>query len=442
MNSRNALQLAEVGTETARVLIVDDDAMVRDAVLAMLERRDRRVVVCSDAASAEIALREFRFTHIISDLQLSQIPFEGVSFVDSARRALPDSRIVVMTGYSSPIVKSTALAVGADAFLAKPFDSMDMERALRLEASGGDDVPADAALRVSDIDELLSGGGIEASFQPILDFFSSSSSIYGFEALARVPAGWPFHDMSTLFEYARHKDRSAEINAACVERALRSAARRLTKGLLFVNVGPDVIGSRPFLERMRVAVAESGIAPQRIVIELTENAGAYDAARAIAGIDALRREGMRFAIDDAENAADNLRLIEQIRPAYMKIGHRVGASFQLEGSKSASVRRVVALAAAISAEVILEGIDSRETLLHARRYGIRYGQGFWLGAPMDAAAAAELHSDSGRRVRSAGERRSALRGTRASPLVPVIPAAPGSVSALSYQPDPFGLDRA
>ncbi len=127
-----------IDAKAATILIVDDDALVCDAVLAMLEREDRRVVVCGDARSAQLALREFRFTHVVCDLQLSELPFEGVAFVDFVRQALPTARIVVMTGYPSPIVRSTALAVGADAFLPKPFGASDIAYALRLDTAPPD----------------------------------------------------------------------------------------------------------------------------------------------------------------------------------------------------------------------------------------------------------------------------------------------------------------
>lgn len=109
------------------ILLVEDDPIVAAGVAAMLEREGRTVVVCNDAASAEVALSKQLFTHVVTDLQLSAAPFEGVQLIGAARRSQPESRIIAMSGYASQIVESAALAVGADAFLGKPFEIEQLE---------------------------------------------------------------------------------------------------------------------------------------------------------------------------------------------------------------------------------------------------------------------------------------------------------------------------
>lgn len=370
------------------ILVVDDDETVAEGIVAMLEGEGRTVVVCHDAEAAQMALKEFPFTHVISDLQLSSIPFEGVHLVDAARRAQPDSRIVVVSGYGSHIVKSTALAVGADAFLSKPFDREELEVALGESlAVATDSSDTGHLVYVRDVDALLASRSLISHFQPIVNLHTEEPQIFAFEALARAGENWPFQDMRTLFEYAAQKRKIVEINAACIEAALTHGARLSARTNLFVNIDPPALSSSGFVNHICAVAASAGVRLTQIVLELTENAITYDHSATIRSIDALRALGVRFAIDDAESAVANLQLVEQIRPAYMKISHHMGTDFHTDPKKVDAVMRIVGLAHILRAPVILEGIESPATFECARQIGIEFGQGFWLGEPVDAATA-------------------------------------------------------
>jgi EAL domain-containing protein (putative c-di-GMP-specific phosphodiesterase class I) len=373
------------------VLILDDEPLVAEALAAMLESEGRTVVVCHDTASAELALREFPFTHVISDLQLSNdVPFEGVRFVDTVRRAQPDSRIVVVSGFASYIVKSAALANGADAFLAKPFELEDIETAL---ASGSDhrlDAAANGGrvVRVAGLDALLSPTSLTAHFQPIVNLQKSGWPVEGFKALARVAEGWPFSDMKTLFDYAARKHRLVELNTACLTRALRESSCLTPSALLFVIFDPAVISSGGVKNAVRRAASASNISPDRIVIELTENVINYDDASAFASVDELRSDGFKFAIGQAESALADTNFFDRVRPEFLKISHHAGASFQTDAGRTEIIRNMVDLGRERGITIVLDGIDSRETAEAARDCGVELAQGFWIGAPMQAAAAA------------------------------------------------------
>lgn len=373
-------------TETT-ILVVDDDPVVADGLSSMLKRDGRTVVVCHDLQSAQLALDEFPFTHVVSDLELSSAALEGVQLVDSARRTHPDSRIVVVSGSTSTVAMSTALAVGADFFLSKPCESSEIEAALGAPVAHpiGSAFPEGGVLHhVHDLDAILASHDLTSHYQPIFDLTAGALRPVAFEALARPGYRWPFRDMSTLFEYAVQKKRAVELNTACIDTAFSNASRLPADTLLFVNLDPRVLGSRDFVSVIRRAATASGIDLSRVIFELTEHAMLFDQTLAFKAIDALRWEGARFAIDDAESAAANLRFLEQIRPEYFKLSHRLGSSFQKEPRKLNSVTRIAALARVLGARVVLEGIDSRETLDAAREAGIDYVQGFWLGPPAEA----------------------------------------------------------
>ena len=107
-------------TATWDVLVVDDEAVVREAVVRVLLADGLKVAVAPDAESAlaHPALAACR-------LVLCDIMLPGASGLEAARamrRARPALPIVLMTGYATAGVESEAHDAGATAFLAKPFD--------------------------------------------------------------------------------------------------------------------------------------------------------------------------------------------------------------------------------------------------------------------------------------------------------------------------------
>jgi EAL domain-containing protein (putative c-di-GMP-specific phosphodiesterase class I) len=368
------------------MLLVEDDTLVAEGIAAMLEREGRTVVVCSDAASAEVALTQFPFTHIVTDLQLSDAPFEGVQLIDAARRSHPESRIIAMSGYASEIVKSAALAVGADAFVAKPFEIEQLENAIGPWSASPDD-GAGCVILVDNLDTLFSSSVLTTHFQPIVELTADGGMpVHGYEALLRVQRGWPFSDMRSLFDYAARKRRLVDLNAVCVERALFEATQLAESARLFINVDPMALGSGGFRQMIEHAIGMYSIPYERIVLELTECALSYDQEVVLEALDSLRSRGAAIAIDDAESAAANLTLVERMHPKYVKISHHIGSSFHTDAQRAKVVRKVVRLANALAADVVLEGIDSSATLEAARAEGIRFAQGFWIGEPEHASA--------------------------------------------------------
>jgi len=111
------------------VLVVDDEPVVCDAIVAVLSREAVRVAVApsAEAALAHPALATCRL--VVADLMLP-----GRSGIDLARaiRVLhPDLPIVVISGYATRQNAERALNAGVTAFLAKPFDASELLAVVR-----------------------------------------------------------------------------------------------------------------------------------------------------------------------------------------------------------------------------------------------------------------------------------------------------------------------
>lgn len=364
------------------ILLIDDDRHITAALTMALECTGRTVVACSDIEAAEIALRCFAFTDVVTDVQLSGLfGFEGLHFVDRIRASVPDARMVLMTGYASDALRGAAAGYGASAFLCKPFDVADLEAVLG--QSDRDDSPYEL-VRVPSVDEILAESRIETAFQPIVSMTGPDGEPFAFEALARVRGGWPLAGIDTLFEYAVQRGRAADLNRAAIITAIESAAALPRHSLVFINVDPPTFSDPSLAREVVAAAARSGIALQRIVLEVTERASLGEDAVCLATFKGLREAGVRFALDDHGSAYSHLSTISMIRPSFIKISSAFGTDFELDDDKQRVIRNMQALAQDFGCSTVLEGIETQATATAAGMLGIELAQGYFFSVPRAA----------------------------------------------------------
>ena len=371
------------------ILIIDDDAPVAEALVFMLEAPGRTIIVCHDVESAEQCLQRFPVTHVITDVQFSSsFRCEGIRMIEVIRRIRPESRVVVATGYGSELIERAAAAHRVEAFLTKPFDHAQLLTALDLP-----DVISTApsrVVRIPTIEEMIDMSSSSSVFQPIMRIDDGNTTVHGFEALAQPHPHWPLGSTVSLFEYAASRGRLIDLNVACMRGAFRLGAPLARAGRLFVNVDPPVLSSRNFASVFRKTAAMTGAPLERLVIELTENGACPDEEAAVKAVMELRAEGVEFAFDDIGSAHSHLSLIERIRPNYLKISHTFGVHFERSSANRRIIGNILALGNEFGSEVILEGVETAESLAAAREIGIRYAQGYFFGRPGKADDAKKL----------------------------------------------------
>lgn len=100
-----------------RVLLVDDEPGLLDALRAALTRAGRDVVACRTFDDAREKLLTEPFDVLVTDVRLGA--FNGIQLAVIARNKAPDMRIVVFSGFDDPVLKEEAAAVGAR-YMLKP----------------------------------------------------------------------------------------------------------------------------------------------------------------------------------------------------------------------------------------------------------------------------------------------------------------------------------
>ena len=103
--------------DKAKILIVDDEEVMREFLFDVLESFDVEKACDGDEAIAK--LKDNQYDLIITDMKMPGASGEEV--VRFAREKYPDSKIIIISGYSTLFSVSNALRCGVRAFLSKPF---------------------------------------------------------------------------------------------------------------------------------------------------------------------------------------------------------------------------------------------------------------------------------------------------------------------------------
>jgi DNA-binding NtrC family response regulator len=117
------------GPEPARLLVVDDEAAIRFALVEYFRGSGWSVDSASEKEEAEALLACTAYAVVIADLRLTGIHgVEGLDIVQWSRHLRPETRVVLLTGNATPEIEAEARRRGADAFLEKPLPLATLEQ--------------------------------------------------------------------------------------------------------------------------------------------------------------------------------------------------------------------------------------------------------------------------------------------------------------------------
>lgn len=229
---------------------------------------------------------------------------------------------------------------------------------------------------------ILSHGGLHSLFQPIVSL--SQQRIVGYEALSRGPSNSPLHSPLNLFAVARQAGRLSDLEIACRESACRRFSEQQLPGKLLLNVSPESLLEPSHPPGRTLELLQSfGIAPSRVVIELTEQTPTDDFQLLFNALHHYRAMGFSIALDDLGAGYSSLRLWSELRPDYVKIDRHFIDGIHLDPLKREFVGSILQIARTARAQVIAEGIELQEELLTLRDMGVDLLQGYLLGRPQE-----------------------------------------------------------
>jgi EAL domain-containing protein (putative c-di-GMP-specific phosphodiesterase class I) len=150
-----------------------------------------------------------------------------------------------------------------------------------------------------------------------------------------------------------------------------------------VNVSVVQLNSPTFVEDVLAIVEETGLAPDTLILELTESMFVEDTAIVTAKLEALRSAGIRVAIDDFGTGYSSLSYLRRLPVDILKIAKPFVDDLAL-GEDEDFTRAIVTIADALQLHVIAEGIEAASQVTRLLSLGCLAGQGYHLCHPLPA----------------------------------------------------------
>ncbi|XXG09655.1 bifunctional diguanylate cyclase/phosphodiesterase [Micromonospora sp. SH-82] len=257
-------------------------------------------------------------------------------------------------------------------------------------------------------------GELSLAFQPVASL--PSVRPVGAEALLR----WRHPELGRVgpdefIPLAEESGMIASLGAWVLDQACGQLSRWLADGhdvWVSVNVSPRELHAPEYVRQVAEALRAHRVPPQRLVLEVTEHAVATDLDELIRRLTALRRTGVRIALDDFGAGYSSLGQLRRLPIDILKIDHSLVAEHEpvrpvdRDGPAFAPmVDIVMRLGHQLGLEVIAEGVTNRTELAAVVAAGCRFGQGalFGWGVPAEhLEAMLDAATSPGARPSSAG----------------------------------------
>jgi EAL domain-containing protein (putative c-di-GMP-specific phosphodiesterase class I) len=172
------------------------------------------------------------------------------------------------------------------------------------------------------------------------------------------------------------------LQAACQQIAAWAARPETAHLTLAVNVSALQMSEPDFVNRVLVALDQSGANPSRLKLELTETLLASDIETVIAKMTALREKGVSFALDDFGTGYSSLAYLKRMPIEQLKIDQSFIRDLHFDHSDKLIAKSIIALAESMELAVIAEGVETEEHRNILIDEGCLAYQGFLYGRPM------------------------------------------------------------
>jgi diguanylate cyclase (GGDEF)-like protein/PAS domain S-box-containing protein len=230
----------------------------------------------------------------------------------------------------------------------------------------------------TDLRRAIERGELRVHYQPVVDL--GTGRVAGFEALLRWQRGETLVSAEAIISVAEETGLIVPIGDWVLREALRQVAQ--WPGLdIHVNLSPRQLLQPDVVERVAEAIAESGVAPERLHLEVTESVLIENAEAAAELLRALRDIRVRLSLDDFGTGYSSLSSLRQFPFDMLKIDR----SFLLDADATRAdeiVRTVSTLARVLGMDVVVEGLETADHVERMRGLGVPYAQGFYFARPL------------------------------------------------------------
>jgi EAL domain-containing protein (putative c-di-GMP-specific phosphodiesterase class I) len=244
----------------------------------------------------------------------------------------------------------------------------------------------------ADLQRALRDGELVLHYQPTVEV--DSGKITGFEALVR----WQHPTrglLSPAFFVAMAEETGmiVQLGTWVLFEACRTAAllqsdwRRPT---MAVNISVQQLMRTDFVDQVTQALAEAGLAADRLTLEITESVVLQDLDDVIPRLSALRERGTRVAIDDFGTGYSSLAYLTELPVDVLKVDKSFIDRVTLDEQAASLTEAIISMSQAMHLTTVAEGVESAEQAAWLRKVRCPIGQGYYWSRPVDLPGVHEL----------------------------------------------------
>jgi len=235
----------------------------------------------------------------------------------------------------------------------------------------------------ADLRTALAEGGFELHYQPLVDLLSGA--VTGCEALLR----WhhPVRGMISPADFipvAEETGLIEEIGQWVLRTACTEAAAWPPHIRVAVNVSPIQFKSETLSLKVAAALAESGLDPRRLELEITEAVLIADDDAALVALNQLRALGVHIALDDFGTGYSSLQYLQRFPFDKIKIDRSFVKEVTRNNGSASIIRAVVGIAADRNMITTAEGVETEQQRDNVQMLGCTQMQGYLFSKPRPA----------------------------------------------------------
>ena len=241
------------------------------------------------------------------------------------------------------------------------------------------DIRAQRAMK-ADLDEAVAFCQFEVHYQPIVD--ARTRRVVDVEALVR----WRHPTLGmvppdSFVKLAEQTGRIQAIGEFVLRTACGEAARWPDTIGVSVNLSAAQFGRENLVALVRQVLADSGLSPSRLTLEVTESALMEDIVSSRAVLTAIRKMGVRIALDDFGTGYSSLSYLQAFPLDFIKIDRSFVAAMETNSRTQDIVALIAAIAGRLGARTVAEGVETQVQLDLARAAGCERAQGYLFSPP-------------------------------------------------------------
>jgi diguanylate cyclase (GGDEF)-like protein len=247
----------------------------------------------------------------------------------------------------------------------------------------------------TDLRNAIDNEEITVLYQPIISLVTGS--IKGFEALAR----WHHRVRGPIspidfIPIAEDTGLIRQLGKLVLAESCQQMAEwqrqfgHLAPGFMCVNVSAGQLGEYDLATDVSRILDETGLAPSKLKLEITESAFLGDVSRAEATLAKLQSIGVEWSIDDFGTGYSSLSYLHRLQANTVKVDRSFVSRMGIDAKGSEMVRAIVALALNLGMDVVAEGVENAEQMLALQTLGCAHAQGFYFSRPINISACESL----------------------------------------------------